>query len=441
MPHLGLASLSAVLKNAGHRATVLDEVLYDPGPPPALEEVLEQTQPDVVGFSVYTSTLDRTEELMARARAVTSAPILVGGPHATLWADDLVAGGLADYVVRGEAEGVIAGLVEEAQRQERAQAVEGAPPDVRALPWPDYSATLNWQKIALFPIMTSRGCPYACTFCGVHRVSSRRWRPRDPADCVAELAAARRTFANLWLINVSDDCPAANPDHFKTFLRLLAQQEPRLQLLVDSMRADTVDEELVVLMKAAGADSVCLGVEHGNPEVFALINKGETHDDIRRAAALIRKHGLGLALCFVIGLPGDTLQRTEDSIRFARTLRAGLIYWNMAHPFPGTEMHQWFVERGATVDPARTYSSYDTHRLSCPEPMVETPEFSKRDRQRAYIWAVLETNQHPLNLKVLPQMMSLAWQYRLLGPALRALGRRLVTGSVRRIAQRLGLRR
>jgi hypothetical protein len=229
---------------------------------------------------------------------------------------------------------------------------------------------------------------------------------------------------NLQAVRVNDDCPTAQPESFKQFLRLWADEGFGLPLGVDNLHADLMDREMVELLKEAGSGMLCVGVESGNPEVFALVNKGETHDDIRRAAGWVRDAGLQLALCFVIGLPGDTPQRHQDSIRFARELRPTLVYWNLAHPFPGTEIHRWFVEHGAQMDAPRTYTSYDTHSLICPEPTVSTPDFSKPQRRRAYFQAVVETDQYSFNRHAPWHLVREGTRYGLLGPALRSMGRK-----------------
>lgn len=438
VPHLGLASLSAVLRQAGHEVRVLDEALYPADAVPPLAELITEFRPEIIGFSVYTATLDNTLERIAEARRLSPAPILAGGPHATLFPEQLVTSGLVDTVVRGEAEDVIVSLVEGARRRETAELVTAPMPDVTTLLPPDFTVFRDWQSIATYPLNTSRGCPFACSFCAVERITSRRWRARDPLACAAEVAAARARFPRLGELKVSDDCPTCQPEHFKVFLRaLVAQPGPPLLLTVDNVRADKVDGELLALMKQAGAASVCLGVEHGHPEVFALVNKKETHEDIRTAARLVHEHGLDLGLCFIIGLPADSLARTWDSIRLARSLRPKYIFWNMMHPFPGTVAHQWFLDHGATVDPPRTYTSYDFHSLDCAEPAVETPEFSKWDRKRAYFLAVVETDQYALDRVALSKLLRGAWTYRLAGPVLRGLFRRVIFGGLRRLGRRL----
>lgn len=426
MPHLGLASLAATLRQAGHEPVVFDEVLHDLAKLPPLAAVIAETSPDLIGFTSYTATRDRLYELMAQVRRDTALPILVGGPHATLFTDDVASAGLADYVVQGEAEGIIAELAQRAERRAETEVVTADPPDVTRLPWPDYDVFLARERIDTYPILTSRGCPYRCSFCAVHKVATRRWRPREPQDCLDELVQNLPKFPKVRAVRISDDCPTAKPERFKEFLRLLADMNLGLPVGVDNLRADLLDAELVQLLKRANSLLLCLGVESGNPEVFAMVNKGETHEDIRRAAMLIKQAGLQLGLCFVIGLPGDNPQRHQDSIRLARELQPTLIFWNLAHPFPGTDMHQWFVEHGAEIDPPRAYTSYDTHQLFCPEPTVSTSDFTKRQRRKAYLQAVLETDQYSFNRWAPWHLVRVALKYGLVGPALQSLTRKVL---------------
>jgi hypothetical protein len=242
---------------------------------------------------------------------------------------------------------------------------------------------------------------------------------------VAEVKAAAGLFPRLRRISVSDDCPTARPAHFRAFLRLLAAENLGLPLHVDNMRADLVDAEIMAGLKAAGAEMVCLGVESGNPEVFALATKGETHEDIRHAARLARETGLQLGLCFIIGLPGDNPKRHQDSIRFAQELAPETVFWNLAHPFPGTRMYEWFQEHGADIDPPRPYTSYDTHSLVCAEPTVGTADFTRAQRRRAYFQAVVETDQYTFTPTAPWQLLAGGVRYGLLGPAARSFGRRV----------------
>ncbi|MEN6547164.1 MAG: radical SAM protein [Armatimonadia bacterium] len=422
VPHLGLASLCSPLRQAGHEVLVLDEAILPREAMPPLGEVIAGFGPDVIGFSVYTATLTSTLEYIRQAREASHAAVLAGGPHATLFPETLAQTQLVDCVVQGEAENVIVELVETVKRGDPCRIVRAPEVDVQSLLWPDYTGFVDWEKITFYPVNTSRGCPFCCSFCAVEQITSRRWRPRDPADCAAEVAAARRQFANLCGLKVTDDCPTCRADHFKAFLRLLgAQEQPPLPLVVDNVRADRVDAEFLELVKAAGATEICLGVESGDPDVFALVDKKESLEEVARAAQLIRQHGLTLGLCFIIGLPGDTFARTRGSVRLARRLKADKIFWNMMHPFPGTPAYEWFEQHGASVDPPRTYTSYDTHQLQVAEPAVETSDFTKADRRRAYFLAAVATDQFTWDREAFGHLLRGAVKYRLPGPVFMAM--------------------
>ncbi|MGQ9731000.1 MAG: B12-binding domain-containing radical SAM protein [Candidatus Zipacnadales bacterium] len=427
VPHMGLASLARQLSEAGHQVTVLDEAILPQTSIPSLSEVIQSFRPDVIGFSVYTVTLGKTLEYLRQARQISTAPILVGGPHATLFPEQLAQSGLVDCVVQGEAESIIVELASSIVRGPAPRLVRGPLVEVRSLPWPDYTCFWGWTEIEIYPVSTSRGCPFGCSFCPVAQITSRQWRPRDPEDCVAEIAAARKLFPALRSLKVTDDCPTCVPEHFKTFLKLLAAlEQPPMPLIVDNVRADRVDEEFLELVKAAGAIEVCLGVESGDPEVFELIGKKETLHDIMQAARLVKEHGLGLVLCFIIGLPGDSFARTRASIDLAKQLGARQIFWNMMHPFPGTAAYEWFQQHGAYLDPPRTYTSYDVHHLAVAEPVVETADFTKFERKRAYFLAAVETDQYVAEVRALGHLLYGAIVYRLPGPVVRSFFRRVL---------------
>ena len=399
--------------------------------------MLDQFQPEVVGISLYTSTILESEQAMSQV-AERDIPLVVGGPHATLHAETLAEDSRIDYLVKGEAEGCIADLVASARRQDRPVVIDGAPGDLAHLPLPDFSGFVGQQEIRQYPLQTSRGCPYRCSFCPVRRIVSQRWRPRDPKVCVEELIQARSLLPRLEAVEVCDDCPTGDRHHFKRFLRMYIDARINLPMVVANMRADAVDEELLDLLKDAGCGTVCLGIEHAHPEVFGMINKGETLEQILSAAKLIKGKGLALGACFIIGLPGDTFERIKVSIRLAKKLRLSMIYWNMAHPLPGTPMAEWFATHGATFYPDAGYASYRRHDFRCSPPVVETPDFTREEREAAYFLAVMETDQYFFGRRDIIPLLRLALRHRMLWPALKSLRRRLLSlEGMRRVSRKL----
>ena len=409
-PHLGLAMLAGVLKKAGHEVLVADYQLTHSAPPPA--EFVKDFQPDVVGVTLYTATMKEANAVIDEVSKF-GLPIMVGGPHATLYHDELAGDSRLDYIVTGEAEDVIVEVVENARQLEKPQLVTTTPPDPRLLPYPEF-AFYGREGIAIYPMQTSRGCPNICSFCTVYLVSTRKWRPRDPEICVAELAKAKKDLPNLSSVMIFDDNPTVKKDHIRRFLEDYIKEDIDLTLRVINTRADGLDDEIIALMKKAKCPSIGLGVESGCPEVFDKIGKGETLEEIRTAAKLIKKHGMSLSLCFVIGLEDDTLEKTKDSINFARELEPDHIFWNMITPFKGTRIRKWYDENGRVFD-IIDHSSYVDGDFVCDEPCAESPEFSVEDRKKAYMMAILETNDNKLRLRHIPRLLPSVRRYRLWG--------------------------
>ncbi len=397
MPHLGLGMLSAVLKAGGHEVLVADHMLFQDSPPPAAAGLIKDFSPDIIGLSMYTATAGECLRVIDEISAVTDKPVMVGGPHASIYYQELARNPKISYIFRGEAELTITGVVEKMARPPGPVVVEPRPPDVNALPFPDFSTFLNKEKIKIYPLVTSRGCPFQCSFCVVRQVSTAAWRGRDAKACADELEKAAGYLKGLELIKISDDCPTLDLPRFKAFLRDYAGRKIGLPMTIDNTRADRIDDEFARLAKEAGNGTLCVAVEHGDPEVFGMINKGESLETIRKAAAMIKRNGLELRLCFVIGLPGDSLKKTEASIKLAKELKPVHIYWNMAHPLRGTRIREWFEANGAEIRDDLDYTSYDAHSLSIREPLVSTPDFSFEDRKKAYFRAVVQTDQYNLD--------------------------------------------
>ena len=413
--------LSAALRDKGHTTRVFDFAIL----PPAdrtwenLQRELIAFAPDLVGLSVYTASVSSAMRLGRQAHELLRVPIVVGGPHATLNPDKMAAHEFVNTVVTGDGEDVLPQIASDPAGF-AGRVVQGGQIDVNAVPRADFTGFFRGDQIRTYPLMTSRGCPFNCSFCTVHTVTSRRWRRRSLDAVFSELDAARAEFPQLQRIEIHDDCPTTDVARFKTFLRgVIARQLP-LDLQVANIRADSVDAELVQLLLAARNPSICIAVEHGNPEVYEFINKGETLEEIERAARIIKSEGADLRLCFVIGLPKDNLVRIRDSIRLAQRLRPSLIYWNMAHPFRHTRIRDWYEANGGVIRDDDDHASYTEPRLTCDDPIVSTPDFTAEERQRAKFLCVVETDQYSLKKEGLGKLLSLAWQYGFLWPAIKS---------------------
>ncbi len=398
-PHYGLTLLASALAKRGHRALVVD-YSFTPGAPRP-DHWIGQFSPDVVGISVYTAYVAASRSLIAEVRAATTVPLVLGGPHATLYADELLDASLGDVVVTGEADVAFPEHLEAIAKRQSPRRIDAAAPDAAEIPRADFSLGHGHEQMRYRPIQLSRGCPYGCSFCSVKCISTRQVRYRDLAACLSELADDLAARPGLRFVRIVDDCPTFDLPRFKRFLEGYMALKPRRPVHIDNLRADRLDDELIATLKRVGVDHLCLGVESGNPAVFAMVNKGETLDEIVDAARIIKRHGIRLYLCFVIGLPGATAEAEMDSIRLARRLKPNWMYWNLYQPHRGTKAREWFEEYGRLLNEEDTSSLIGLDLTTTAAP-CDTAEFPADERRRTQVKAALLTGTYSLQPKHLP---------------------------------------
>jgi radical SAM superfamily enzyme YgiQ (UPF0313 family) len=254
----------------------------------------------------------------------------------------------------------------------------------------------------------------------------------------------KRLYPKVVSIAITDDCPTFDRERFNEFLERLGNANLRCKLTIDNVRAKDINEEFIRLYKRAGGQNLCVGVESGNPDVFGLVHKGETLDDIVRGATLVRKSGLALGLCFVIGLPEDNLQRHRDSIALARSLHPDYVFWNMCVPWPGTEIMAWFEKHGQ-VGEVRNFSTLIDPNISYGRPPAVSAEFPERDRVKAWLMSNMETYEFPLTITNVRVLNIKANEFGLRRPFYRfLLGKlphhvRVRGGQIARILRHMGL--
>lgn len=390
VPHYGLAMLGTVLRQRGHEVRVAD--YYYSQNIPSLGEILDALQPDVIGISALSARWGIADDYIDQIRGRDAEiPIICGGPHASCYYNDLVGDTRIDYIAVGEAETVIVNLVGKAVRQDSPHLIRASLPDVRTLPLPDYTSFYDYERMSIYPLVTSRGCPYGCSFCAVAVTNSRKWRARDIESCIEELRHVRKYLPNVQEIVIWDDNFTLDMKRGKQLIREYLTTGFQYALRPANMRADRVDEELVRLLKSTGCKIVQLGAEHGDDEVFSAIGKGETLEDIRQAGRIAKDNGMKLILSFIIGLPGDSVTKTLASVRLAWELKADRCYWNILVPYRGTKSYEYFKFNGR-LDELRIPATW-VRGGEEEWPNADTPDFPAAERVKAKRIAEVLTEQ------------------------------------------------
>ncbi|MBN1883799.1 MAG: B12-binding domain-containing radical SAM protein [Deltaproteobacteria bacterium] len=362
LPPLGLGYLAAVAGNMGHEVTILDlNVTGGKG----LEGL---SRYDLVGVTMDTSRYHRALEAAGEAMRA-GARVVLGGPHATFVADDLLAGGVCHDVIRGEGEESFGDLLSALDRGDDCEGILGIstvkngkiihnsdrpPPEhLDALPFPDREImgmdsyrrlTLGGRHIT--SMVTSRGCPHNCDFCSSSVFSGTVWRTRGPENITREIEEIvhRHRFGAVCFM---DDNFTMNPERV---IRICDEIEKRSLDIYwwCFSRSDIIvkNETMVRRMAETGCRYVFMGIESASDETLKQFGKRSTTDKAARAVGLLKKYDIETMGSFIIGWPYETASMVKNTIRYSKQLGLGGAQYSILTPYPGTKLyreHGWRI--------------------------------------------------------------------------------------------------
>lgn len=375
VPPLGLLSLAAVLRNAGHSPRIYDAGL-EKNPLGVLRSLVEDWRPHIIGISALTIETGFAVEAIKVIRAWNRAvPVVIGGPQATAMPEKTLAWSGADAVVAGEAEDIIVPLVE-AMLERAEPKLPGVftsnnatgnilnrmapPPALDALPLPAWDLVDMKRYFALHStatpspwryatIVMSRGCPWHCVFC--HNMHGKKLRKRSVEHINAELEYHLRTLGSA-AIEILDDTPNLDLDWAKSVLERFLRTNGRLRpAYTGGLRTDRMDLEFIRLMAAAKTAFANLAFESGDPEVQKLIKKHLDLEAARRNASMIVREGIYCNGTFMLGFPGETLEQMLKTVRYALSLPIPQALFFRVVPLPGSELWEYYAQKlGERID-------------------------------------------------------------------------------------------
>lgn len=349
---------------------------------------------DIAGFSVKSTVLPQVTKLL-RTLSLKNITVIAGGPHITLDGKNFMRENPAfDFAFQGEAEQSLSLFINGMPRDKisglisRNEAINNKPERIEeldSLPFPAYEQFDSVSEhISNYPLVTSRGCPYNCTFCCVKRVIGRKWIARSVPNIMEELSYVKKRFG-VHVFNIQDDNFSMDINRAKEFCETLLQKDFKFTWSCpNGVRADRLDEELLKLMKRSGCHAIAIGVESSNAEEFNSIKKGETLEQVIWAAKKAREVGMEIYGNFIIGLPHSTLDSVRQSVMFAREKQFNSAIFNLLVPFPGTEIYEWVKKEGKPLMPWQEAYMQGAGR---PKIVFETPEFPKEEREKVYFEA------------------------------------------------------
>ena len=405
---LGLATMAAVLQQQGHDVKIFDaehspdtdslswgkastlcdsynDALKDDTHPVWIEirDYIKMTRPDIVGISVLSVKVAGAFKIARMCKEInTDLVVIVGADHPTVFPSVTLENHDIDIVVRGEGERTIAELVQVLEKDNGHQGIERVAgisyrPNGRVVHNPDRPLISNLDTIPLprleslvqlktyrpvdfGAIMSSRGCPYRCTFCGVHNVWSRKVRFRSIPNVMNEIIFLKERYGT---------------DYFSFRDASFTLKKERIMLLCDELirrnlnirwecltRIDLMDEPLLQKMKKAGCFTIRIGIESGDSTILNTLGKQIDLNKVKKVAGLLNRMGFYWSTYFMFGTPLETRQSIQRTLNFIKEIDPPFVTLSRFAPIPGSKMYSE-LEKDSLVGPHIDWSLENNQRI------------------------------------------------------------------------------
>ena len=386
---LGLTYIAAVLEQAGYNVRIIDlnvRKMNDSG----LEGKISDA--DVVGI---TGMITEYGEILRLATAVKKVNarirVVLGGPLATTLPQELLQKSQADFVVLGEGERTIINLLSAIEHGDNFTDIKGiayrkdsqiivtkpAEPiaDLDTIPFParhlldidrylgDYFESFGikikeFGKIKSTNIITSRGCPYSCTFC-FKNMWGYQWRGRSPGNVIEEMELLHGEFGvNGFFFN--DDTFLLNKKSIFEFCQLLKDKRLPIAWYCNG-RVNLMTKELLKAIYQAGCRGIAYGLESGNQQILDSMKKNITLDQVREVVKWTKDTGLNVTGYFMIGMLGETKDTIEETMAFAEELELDFYGFSLTTPLYGTELYNSVLEAGLISSDSTSLREWSLH--------------------------------------------------------------------------------
>jgi len=382
-PPLGLGYLAAVLREAGHEPVVLGPKDFTASPKAFVKSV-QRHDPDLVGLSFLTPALPIVRDWATALHEWSrDLPIVLGGPHTTALPSQTLRYTGADYAVVGEGEKTFRTLVQALAERSAGQLpgvvkhdsstdkIERPPliQDLDSLPFPAwdlirperYPPTPHgafYRRFPIAPIMSTRGCPFNCSFCASAATWNRRLRRRNPENVVEEIEYLFHRHG-VCEIHFEDDNLTAKKDHAGTICEhILSRGLDITWTCPNGVRIDTLDRDLLRLMRRSGCYMLGLGIETANQKLSDAVGKKLDLSCLEEKVHLMKEVGIDAYGFFLLGLPGETWETAQETIDLACRLPFAQVHFSHLVPLPGSRIfNEWAANRDLDAIPWEQFDS------------------------------------------------------------------------------------
>jgi radical SAM superfamily enzyme YgiQ (UPF0313 family) len=352
----GLLSIASQLKHSGHEVTVFNLYTFCWAD---VCEILKRTPANLFGLSCFTSNRRGTLYCADLLKSLhPDAAVIAGGPHATALPEKMLEYGKSiDLAVIGEGEltvqeivsrlacGIsLAGIAGTVFR--RGGAIHHGARRPRITDLDSLVPVSRYFNEYIF--ITSRGCPWSCSFCASRSMWGTAVSAHSPAYILDALDAVVHTHGQRS-IAIKDETFTADRSRVLELCRGIQARRLRFLWSCDT-RADVLDDELLAAMRSAGCERISLGVESASRPVLDAMNKNLSPDAVRASVSMARKYGFQIRFYMIAGARNETKETFTESIRFVNEAKPDEVLFNPFTILPGTREYDIACRAGRLDD-------------------------------------------------------------------------------------------
>jgi len=323
-----------------------------------VREIVNAYDPWVIGFSVMTNKYNISNQIAKFIKSFRpDVKIIYGGHHPTLFPLDVLKNSFVDFVITGEGEKPIKNLMDYlidekndlkninniyykkdgkifgSQKKEREIELD-------RLPLPLRESLLGYQEMPsnwFSGVITSRGCPFSCTYCGSKNVFGKKIIYRQPKLVIDEMKEMNQKYG-VNVFNFVDDTFNVNKNFAIKIANGVGELSDKIKWSCN-LRLDLIDSEQLDAFKNNGCVSIWLGIESGSDRILKNIKKGFDKKLIREKVKIIKDSGINWGGYFMIGFPDETRDEMLKTLEFMKELEPTYAQINIYNPLPGTELY------------------------------------------------------------------------------------------------------
>jgi len=365
---IGLGYLHSFIESKGHDVRTL--FLNDYEPQECIDisiRNIEEFNPDVVGLQILTGNRVCSFRLIELINhKYRDIKIMAGGIHVTVMYEQILNRYPFLTAVIGEGEMTISELIEGGRDLENIDGIafnhngritktrdRALIENLDELPFPKHEVFFSESR-RCGCILTSRGCPFSCTFCCLCSISQRRVRYRSVKNVVDEIEDMTHKFKGMSSVWIHDDSFFLNNDRVIEFCDEIVKRGIKIEFIC-SGRMKPLKIQMIAAMEKAGFTHILFGLESGAREILKTSKKAITKEDAINAIELFSKSSIRVTIFLIIGLPGETLETVKETIELIQRLQRIKYIWFGDHfgilfIYPGTEVYEIAKAKGFIDD-------------------------------------------------------------------------------------------